>query len=146
MRKALALTAITSTLLTAGTVLATPASASGCRLDHNRIEYPSDPAVARKQNRFFCRYGIIDASGGLTRKGVAWLGLVNGHTPAARTELTAHGQLLAYRRLGLYDPNKIEYADDSLIASRQFKKWFAKGYIKPDGGWTKRGQAQSRKA
>lgn len=146
MRKVSVLAAVTGVLVA---VLVAPASAapSGkCALKPSRIHYSADVSEAKRENRFLCRHGLIDASGGPTGKGIAWMGLTNGHTPAARTRPAARAQLTAYRRLGLWDPNKIEYADDELIALRQFKQRYARGLIKPDGGWTQRRHKQSRRA
>lgn len=52
-------------------------------------------------------------------------------------------QLFGYRQLGLWSPGKVEYADAAKRALKQFTNRFARGYIGPDGGWTKRGKARS---
>ncbi|MFJ8014881.1 hypothetical protein [Streptomyces sp. NPDC096339] len=60
---------------------------------------------------------------------------------------TAAGDELArLRKAGWFDPNKIEYADDPVIALQQFKRWLDLGYIANDGAWTPEGLAAVKRA
>ncbi|MGT2532202.1 hypothetical protein ACU4GG_37970 [Streptomyces nojiriensis] len=60
---------------------------------------------------------------------------------------TAAGNELArLRKAGWFNPNKIEYADDPVIALQQFKRWLDLGYIANDGAWTPEGLAAVKRA
>ncbi|MFE2323034.1 hypothetical protein ACFXD5_03735 [Streptomyces sp. NPDC059385] len=60
---------------------------------------------------------------------------------------TAAGNELArLRKAGWFNPNKIEYADDPVIALQQFKRWLDLGYIAGDGAWTTEGLAAVKRA
>ncbi|MEV0583785.1 hypothetical protein [Nonomuraea sp. NPDC050310] len=143
MKKTVTLLSLSGVLLAGGLPLtATPAAASACAFDPNKVEYADDARIARKQHAYYCRHRLISARGALTAKGAAWFDLRNGTTPPARTDRAAERQLRGYRDLGLWNPNRIEYADAPRPALRQFKSWFKKGYISPEGAWTKKGKAR----
>lgn len=144
MRKILAATIVAGALATGGVALATgtASAAATCKHDPNKIEYSDSARIAAKQYKRWCRFGLIASDGGWTLKGRTWIDLRNGDTPKARTTKAVNAQLGKYRRLGLWNPNKIEYADSATHALAQFKSWYVKGYISLDGGWTKRGLAQ----
>ncbi|MFB6616854.1 hypothetical protein ACFCV9_22010 [Streptomyces sp. NPDC056367] len=58
----------------------------------------------------------------------------------------AGDELARLRKAGWFNPNKIEYADDPVIALQQFKRWLDLGYIAGDGGWTPEGLAAVKRA
>ncbi|MEV7525118.1 hypothetical protein [Streptomyces sp. NPDC091371] len=58
----------------------------------------------------------------------------------------AGDELVRLRKAGWFNPNKIEYADDAVIALQQFKRWLDAGYIARDGGWTPEGLAAVERA
>lgn len=60
--------------------------------------------------------------------------------------IAAGDQLARLRETGWFNPNKIEYADDAVIALQQFKRWLDQGYIAPGGGWTPEGLAAVERA
>ncbi|WP_329376193.1 hypothetical protein OG625_01655 [Streptomyces sp. NBC_01351] len=61
-------------------------------------------------------------------------------------EEAASIELIRLRKAGWFNPNKIEYADDAVIALQQFKRWLDAGYIAPDGSWTAEGLAAVERA
>lgn len=60
--------------------------------------------------------------------------------------IAAGDQLARLRETGWFNPNKIEYADDAVIALQQFKRWLDQGYIARDGAWTPEGLAAVERA
>ncbi|MFD7256421.1 hypothetical protein [Streptomyces sp. NPDC059874] len=60
--------------------------------------------------------------------------------------VAASNELVRLRKAGWFNPNKIEYADDAVIALQQFKRWLDAGYIARDGGWTPEGLAAVERA
>ncbi|WP_157246348.1 hypothetical protein [Nonomuraea typhae] len=132
--------------LVAGALVLSPgtATAAACAFDPNRVEYSDDAKIAKRQHRTYCIYRLIGRDGAFTAKGRAWIDLRNGAVRPAGTAGKAAAQLSRYRKLGLWNPNRIEYSDSPVRAVKQFTTWYAKGYIALSGGWTKRGQARFR--
>ncbi|WP_143196778.1 hypothetical protein [Streptomyces sp. CB00455] len=58
----------------------------------------------------------------------------------------ASRELRRLRTTGWWNPNKIEYADDAVIALGQFKRWLDKDYVAPGGGWSAKGEAAVKRA
>lgn len=135
MRKILTVTLVTASLASAFTAGTAAAATRRCAYDPNRVEYADDAKIAAKQHRSYCRYRLIGRNGAWTAKGRAWIDLRNGDVHSRKP---AEVQLRRYRDLGLWNPNTIEYADSASRALKQFKTWFAKGYITSNGNWTDR--------
>lgn len=115
-----------------------------CAYDPNRVEYSDNSKVAKRQHRTYCKHDLIGRDGALTAKGRAWNDLRTGATPPARTEEQAGTQLYRYHKLGLWNPDKVEYAGGAARALQQFKNWHSREYLDVNGGWNKRGKARFR--
>ncbi|MFI9554674.1 hypothetical protein [Nonomuraea endophytica] len=113
-----------------------------CAFAPNRVEYSDNSKVAKRQHRTYCKNELIGRDGALTAKGRAWNDLRNGSTHPPKSEEQAGTELYRYHKLGLWNPDKIEYAGSAARALKQFTNWYSKDYIDVDGSWTKRGKAR----
>lgn len=146
MKQKITSLALTCALLCAGvTLISAPAAAAvRCAVTFDGVDYADDPQTARRQHAFYCRHRLINAKGVPTGKGRVWFRLRAGTTPPARSARRVARQLALYRRLGFWNPRKIEYADGRRAALAQFKTWFRQGYIAVNGGWSEKGKARFR--
>ncbi|MFI6291842.1 hypothetical protein ACIBEJ_09680 [Nonomuraea sp. NPDC050790] len=123
-----------------------PASAAAakdrCAFAPNRVEYSDNSKIAKRQHRTYCKNDLIGRDGSLTAKGRAWQNLRNGETAPAGSEEQAGTQLYRYHKLGLWNPDKVEYAGGAARALKQFKNWHSREYLDVKGGWNKRGKAR----